>query len=86
MRVASFSSAFAALPGTTLLTTMPRRMAERQVAAHPWARLVEAPEEFDAFPYGMVWHARLESDPMHSWLRRMIRAAAEEMTSGGPRD
>ena len=44
-------------------------------------RLVEAPDEFDALPYGMVWHARLELDPTHRWLRGMIRAAAAEMNA-----
>ncbi|HWO68257.1 MAG TPA: LysR family transcriptional regulator [Umezawaea sp.] len=84
VRVASFGSAFAPLPGTPLVATIPRRLAESRVVAHPRVRLVEAPEEFDAFPYGMVWHARLESDPMHSWLRGAIRAAAAEMTSRRP--
>ncbi|MET0418488.1 MAG: hypothetical protein ABW022_20945 [Actinoplanes sp.] len=44
-------------------------------------RLVEAPAEFDAFPYGMIWHPRLETDPAHTWLRGMIRTAAAEMTA-----
>lgn len=82
VRVAHFSSTFAALPGTDLVATIPRRLAESEVAARPRLRLVEAPEEFDAFPYGMVWHPRLESDPTHSWLRGMVRAAARELTGG----
>ncbi|GGP66302.1 LysR family transcriptional regulator [Saccharothrix coeruleofusca] len=82
VRVADFGSAFAPLPGTTLVATIPRRLAELRVAAHPGVRLVEAPEEFDAFPYGMAWHARLDSDPMHAWLREVVRAAAAELTSG----
>lgn len=85
VRVAHFSSTSAALPGTTLVATVPRRLAERDVAARPPLRLVEAPEEFDAFPYGMVWHPRLDSDPRHSWLRDMLRAAARDLTGGsGP--
>lgn len=82
VRVAHFSATFAALAGTTLVATIPRRLAEREVVAHQRLRLVEAPEGFDAFPYGMVWHPRLESDPRHSWLRDMLRAAATDLTSG----
>ncbi|MFC5139963.1 LysR family transcriptional regulator [Actinomycetospora rhizophila] len=81
VRVAHFSSALAVLPGTDLVATIPRRQAERHAALDPRVRLVEAPERFDAFPYGMVWHPRLESDPMHSWLRDVLRAAAADLTA-----
>ncbi|MBM2619416.1 LysR family transcriptional regulator [Actinoplanes sp. LDG1-06] len=84
VRVSYFTSALAALPGTPLVATIPRRMAEVQTRADPQLRMVEAPEEFDAFPYGMIWHARLETDPAHRWLRDMIRQAAKEMTTRRP--
>ncbi|MBM2619720.1 LysR family transcriptional regulator [Actinoplanes sp. LDG1-06] len=81
LRVTHFSASFVALPGTSLVATVPRRLTEVQ-AVDPRLRVVEAPEEFDAFAYGMIWHARLESDPAHVWLRTMVRAAARELTSG----
>jgi DNA-binding transcriptional LysR family regulator len=80
VRVPHFGSALAALPGTPLVATIPRRLAELQAAADPRVRLVEAPEGLDPFPYGMVWHPRLETDPTHTWLRGMIRAAAKDLT------
>jgi DNA-binding transcriptional LysR family regulator len=82
VRVAFFGSAFPALPGTTLVATIPRRFAELRVAADPGVRLVEPPDGFEPFPYGMVWHPRLESDPAHRWLRDMIRSAADELPPG----
>ncbi|WP_203897081.1 LysR family transcriptional regulator [Virgisporangium aliadipatigenens] len=78
LRVSHFSAATVAVPGTALVATIPRRLAELQ-AADPRLKLVEAPEEFDALAYGMVWHPRLETDPAHSWLRATVRAAAREM-------
>lgn len=81
VRVGFFHAARAALHGTTLLATIPRRLAELQAAADPRLRLVEAPEDFDAFPYGMIWHARLDSDPAHMWLRAMMREAAQDLTT-----
>lgn len=81
LRVAHFTSAVMVLPGTHLVASIPRRMAEKHAATDPSLRLVEAPERFDAIPYGMVWHTRLDADPMHSWLREMIRAAASDLTS-----
>ncbi|MEJ2864781.1 LysR family transcriptional regulator [Actinomycetospora flava] len=82
LRVAHFTSALGALPGTPLVATIPRRMAEKLAQNDPRLRLVEAPERFDAIPYGMVWHPRLDADPMNSWLREMLRAAASDLTSG----
>ncbi|MDR7327031.1 MULTISPECIES: LysR family transcriptional regulator [Catenuloplanes] len=79
VRVAYFHAALAALPGTTLVATVPRRLATLQAAADPRLRLAEAPEDFDAIPYGMIWHARLDADPVHTWLRDMVRAAVREM-------
>lgn len=81
VRVPHFGSAFDALSGAGLVATIPRRFAEARASHDPRVRLVEAPEGFDAFPYGMVWHARLDSDPMHSWLRDTISAAARDLTS-----
>lgn len=80
VRVTHFSAALAALPGTALVATIPRRLAELH-QADPGLRLVEPPPDFEAFPYGMIWHPRLDSDPTHRWLRTMLRAAAKELTS-----
>jgi DNA-binding transcriptional LysR family regulator len=80
LRVTHFSAATIALPGTALVATIPRRLTEAQ-PMDPRLRLVEAPEEFDAFAYGMIWHPRLESDPAHRWLREMVRAAAKDLAS-----
>lgn len=79
-RVAYFTAALVALPSTPLVATIPRRHAEVHAARDPRLRLVEAPEQFDAIPYGMIWHPRLDSDPMHQWVRALTREAAREMT------
>lgn len=81
VRVAHFTSALIVLPGTDLVATVPRRIAETHAAMDGRVRLVEAPDRFDAIPYGMVWHPRLDADPMHSWLRSVLRAAARDLTS-----
>ena len=78
IRVTHFSASVIALPGTLLVATIPRRLTEVD-RVDPRLRVVEAPEEFDAFAYGMIWHSRLENDPAHCWLRGMVRAAAKEL-------
>jgi DNA-binding transcriptional LysR family regulator len=80
VRVTHFGAAIAALPGTALVASIPRRLAELH-QGDPRLRLVEPPEAFEAFPYGMIWHARMDSDPTHRWLRTMLRTAAKELTS-----
>jgi DNA-binding transcriptional LysR family regulator len=81
VRVAFFGAVFAALPGTALVATIPRRLMGSRTGADPRLRSVEPPDGLEPFPYGMVWHPRLESDPAHRWLRDMIRAAAPDLAS-----
>jgi len=75
LRVPFFGAAVAAVPGTTLIATVPRRFA-RQHAHVEGLRIAEAPEEFEPFSYGMSWHPRLTTDPAQTWLRSLVQAAA----------
>ncbi|MFF1822886.1 LysR family transcriptional regulator [Kribbella sp. NPDC058245] len=71
LRVPYFSAVAAALPGTRFIATLPRRLAVRY-AEDPRLRLVEAPAELNSFSYGLVWHPRLDQDPLHRWLRTQV--------------
>jgi DNA-binding transcriptional LysR family regulator len=79
LRVPYFEAAFTALPGTLLIALVPRRLIEAR-RRDDSVRLVEAPEELAApFPYGMVWHPRLNSDPAHLWVRSLVAEVAAEL-------
>ncbi|QUQ66588.1 hypothetical protein [Kutzneria sp. CA-103260] len=79
-----FEAAFAALPGTRLVALVPRRGAEAR-RGDDSVRFVEAPAELAApFPYGMVWHPRLNSDPAHVWARALVSEVAAELRPGTP--
>lgn len=78
LRLPFFTSAIAAVPGTTLIATVARRLAE-QHRSDPAVRLVEAPVELEPFAYQVVWHDRLDGDPAYSWLRDILRAAGREL-------
>ena len=80
LRVPYFSAAVAALPGTTLIGILPRRFAELHAAEGPLT-IAEAPREFTPFPYGMIWHPRLNTDPAHAWLRTLIHTACDEIAA-----
>ncbi|MGW0846404.1 LysR family transcriptional regulator [Streptomyces sp. NPDC002787] len=83
LRVPYFSAAAAALPGTELIATLPRR-AVLAYADDPAYRVAAAPEELPPFPYGIAWHPRVDGDPAHRWLREVIRETAVQVTGSGP--
>ncbi|GAA3071712.1 hypothetical protein GCM10020000_65460 [Streptomyces olivoverticillatus] len=38
--------------------------------------VLEIPLSLPQVPMGMAWHARLDADPAHAWLRRAAARAA----------
>jgi len=67
------NAALLAVRGTTLVATMPWRMAE-QHAGDPDISLVSAPRELERMSYLMAWHPRLDDDPAQRWLRDTTRS------------
>jgi DNA-binding transcriptional LysR family regulator len=65
----------AALPGTSLVATLNRRLVDIY-ADDPALAVVAAPVELEPFSYFMVWHPRLDHDPAQQWLRDTIRSVA----------
>ena len=78
LQVPYFSAAIAALPGTTLIATLPRRFAVRH-ATDGALRVAEAPVELRPYPYGMIWHPRLNTDPAHTWIRGLFQEAGDAL-------
>jgi len=74
VEVPYFTAAIRCVPGTRLIATVPKRLAE--VERHnPTVKIVQPPEEMTGFPYLMMWHPRVHTDAAHVWLRGMVRAA-----------
>ena len=61
------------VPGTSLVATIPARLAARH-DGDPGVAVVPAPLEVQDMSYQMVWHPRLDGDPAQRWLRDIIRA------------
>ena len=57
---------------TNMIATVPKRMAKR-LAAMSKTRIVAAPRELQEFTYLQIWHPRYESNPVHKWLRELIK-------------
>src|SRR5215470_803127 len=70
-----FLPAIFAIAHTDLILTVPRRLA-KVAGTIAGVRVVEPPREIKVFPYFMVWHPRLTSEPAHAWFREQLRAAA----------
>lgn len=79
LRVPYFSAAAAAVPGTELIATLPRRAA-LAYADDPACRVAAAPAELPSFPYGIAWHPRVDTDPAHRWLRQVVRETVAQVT------
>ncbi len=78
LRVPYHAAAPLAVPGTSLVATLPRRMAA-QHADNPALRLVPAPTEILDMTYYMSWHPRLDDDPAQRWLRETVRSVTADI-------
>lgn len=68
--VAGFSTALALARTTDLIASVPERhTANLRAGMHSFALPFELPE----FTVAMLWHPRLEADPVHRWLRGCVR-------------
>jgi DNA-binding transcriptional LysR family regulator len=75
-RTPFLSSAIFAVERTSMILTVPRRLAACFAMTARVCR-VAAPRELSSFAYYLVWHKRLDSSAPHAWLRGRIHALAE---------
>ncbi len=61
---------------TDCVTTVPRRMATFYGKILP-LQIAEVPVALPPINVGLVWHARVEGDAAHRWLRKMITDAVQ---------
>jgi DNA-binding transcriptional LysR family regulator len=81
LRLPYHAAAPAALPGTTLMATLPERLAGA-FALGPDLRILPAPAEIATMSYRMSWHPRLDGDPAHRWLRDQVRVSVRQLSPG----
>ncbi|SEL31345.1 LysR family transcriptional regulator [Streptacidiphilus jiangxiensis] len=67
------AAAAAAVPGTSLVATLPTNFAVHH-SLPGTTTVVPAPEEIGSLRYAMSWHPRLDGDAAHQWLRDTIVA------------
>ena len=69
-----FSVGLSMIAGTSLVATLPCKLAELLVNPEQ-TRIVSAPDELGSFRYLMIWHSRQDLEVRHLWLRQAIREA-----------
>jgi DNA-binding transcriptional LysR family regulator len=79
LRLPFFVPAAEALEKTSLVLTIPERLAKRRMDPRK-TRLVETPKEIPPYYQMMSWSDRLNTDPLHSWFRDCLRAACKRIT------
>jgi DNA-binding transcriptional LysR family regulator len=73
--VAGFSTALALARATDLIASVPERhTASLRTGLHSFALPLSLP----AFTVAMLWHPRLDADPVHRWLRGCLRDVCAE--------
>jgi DNA-binding transcriptional LysR family regulator len=71
LRVPHFVGVGHILQSTDLIATLPERMAQRIVTPFE-LEYVPHPVKLPEAPIDLFWHARMQRDPGHQWLRRQI--------------
>jgi DNA-binding transcriptional LysR family regulator len=74
--IATYLAVPAAVAGSDLIATVPRRVAE-QIAANASIAITPLPIDF-ATTVSMAWHRRAAVDPAQSWFRALLTDAARE--------
>jgi DNA-binding transcriptional LysR family regulator len=70
--VGGFSSALALARASDLIATVPERhTGNLRTGMHSFRLPVSTPK----FTVSMLWHPRLDADPVHRWLRSCVRGA-----------
>jgi len=83
LRIGYFLAAPLVVARSDLVLTAPRTLCERLVELAP-LRLLEPPLELPGFHTRMVWHERLDADPVHRWFRERVAEAAGPSASPPP--
>jgi DNA-binding transcriptional LysR family regulator len=79
LRLPFYVLALDAVENTSLVLTIPERLAIRRMDPRK-TRLVEAPKEIPPYYQTMSWSDRLNTDPLHSWFRDCLRSVCRRMS------
>lgn len=76
VRIPHFLAASHIIADSELVVTLPRRLGEL-LSTNKKIVLVDPPLTIPSFPVFLYWHARNQNNPLHKWLRRIIRVSCQ---------
>lgn len=71
LRVPNFLVAPGVVAESDFISTLPERLARQIAKVYP-VRLLAPPVPLPRFTMSLAWHARLDNDPSHRWLRELV--------------
>ncbi|MNV72766.1 Nodulation protein D 2 [compost metagenome] len=77
--VGGFSTALALARGSDLIASVPDR---HTANLRTGMRSFELPLSMEEFTVAMLWHPRLDADPVHRWLRGCLREVCGQAANG----
>lgn len=72
LRIPHFLAAASVVAHTDLIITLPRSLAEK-LAKEQGLKLHEPPLKIPKFPLYLYWHARNQTNPVHQFVRKIIK-------------
>ncbi len=77
--VQSFVTMMHSIPGTDLIATVPRLLAQEFTASYP-LQIVEPPLPLPVVRYAAYWHERNQGDAGHRWFRTALAEVGRGLT------
>jgi len=77
--VPSFPAALAVARASDLVALLPASFLNAQPAASVAVHGFELPVPTDGFTVSLMWHPRLENDPVHRWLRQRVLKVCRQL-------
>ena len=73
-----FLTALECVAGSDCIATISLRLAQAQAKRFGLV-IVKPPIDLPPYSIDQVWHPRVDGDPVHAWLRRLIADIAREL-------
>jgi DNA-binding transcriptional LysR family regulator len=77
----TFAALLFMLPGTSLIATAQRRLANT-LAPRLGLAVTECPLKLPRLQENLMWHERSDQDPVHRFFRKMLEGAVEDLDAG----
>ncbi len=77
-----FLAAIEVVKNSDLIAVVPRRLATLHQDA---LQLIPPPVPIDDFTLVLAWHDRIHRDPLHQWIRHIVREVVQSLAQPPPR-